>query len=129
MTFLSVQFNSNLFKQVVFFKILCIFREGGRVGERGGVKHQCMVASSTPCTATQACALTGSQTMDALVCRPTLNPLNYASQGYINNFNKINHSQFHCFDKLSFGFHVPLSFLLLCLFYFYNFIVGIFRFC
>ena len=31
--------------------------------------------------ATQACALTGNQTGDPLVRRPTLNPLNYTSQG------------------------------------------------
>ena len=31
--------------------------------------------------ATQACALTGNQTSDPLVCRPTLNPPSYISQG------------------------------------------------
>ena len=30
--------------------------------------------------ATQACALTGNQTCDSLVCRPVLNPLSYTSQ-------------------------------------------------
>ena len=30
---------------------------------------------------TQACALTGNQTGDPLVCRPVLNPLNHTSQG------------------------------------------------
>ena len=29
----------------------------------------------------QACALTGNRTSDPLVCRPTLNPLSYTSQG------------------------------------------------
>ena len=33
------------------------------------------------CTTTQACALTGNQTSDPLVCRPALNPLSYTSQG------------------------------------------------
>ena len=32
---------------------------------------------------TQACALTGNQTCDPLVCRPALNPLSSGSQGYI----------------------------------------------
>ena len=31
--------------------------------------------------ATQACALTGNQTSDSLVCRPALSPLNHISQG------------------------------------------------
>ena len=30
--------------------------------------------------ATQACALTGNQTGDPLLCRPVLSPLSYASQ-------------------------------------------------
>ena len=30
---------------------------------------------------TQACALTGNQTSDPLVCRPALNPLSHTSQG------------------------------------------------
>ena len=30
---------------------------------------------------TQACALTGNQTSDPLVCRPALNPLSFTSQG------------------------------------------------
>ena len=32
--------------------------------------------------ATQACALTGIRTSDALVCRPALNPLSHTSQGW-----------------------------------------------
>ena len=32
---------------------------------------------------TQACALTGNQTGDLLVCRPALNPLSHTSQGDI----------------------------------------------
>ena len=55
--------------------------------EREGEKHQCVVASHTPPTgdltcATQACALTGSQTDHSLVLRPALNPLSQTSQGY-----------------------------------------------
>ena len=35
---------------------------------------------------TQACALTGNQTGDPLVRRPTLNPLSYSSQGLLEDF-------------------------------------------
>ena len=31
----------------------------------------------------QACALTGNQTCDLLVCRPALNPLSHTSQGTV----------------------------------------------
>ena len=34
----------------IFFKILFIFRERGREGERKGEKHQCVVASCAPLT-------------------------------------------------------------------------------
>ena len=34
----------------IFFKILFIFRERGRAGEREGEKHQCVVASHMPPT-------------------------------------------------------------------------------
>ena len=33
--------------------------------------------------ANQACALTGNQTIDPLLCRPTLSPLSDTSQGYL----------------------------------------------
>ena len=36
--------------------------------------------------ATQACALTGNQTGDPLVCKPVLNPLSHTTQG--KNFNQ-----------------------------------------
>ena len=68
-----------------FLKILFIFRERGREGEREGKKHQCMVASHTPhlwtWPTTQACALTGNWTINPLVQRPALSPLSYTSQG------------------------------------------------
>ena len=38
---------------------------------------------------TQACALTGNQTSNPLVCRPVLNPLNHTSQGSINIFDQV----------------------------------------
>ena len=68
-----------------FKKILFIFRERGREGEREGEKHQCVVASCTPPNQgpgprTQACALTGNQTNNLSVCRLVLNPLSHNSQ-------------------------------------------------
>ena len=75
-------------ERLFFFKkifYLFIFRERRREGEREGEKHQCVVALACPSLgiwpATQACALTGYQTGDPLVCRPVLNPLSYTSQG------------------------------------------------
>ena len=57
---------------------LFTFRERGREGE----KHQYVVASYSPYwPSTQACALTGNQTSNPLVCRPALNPLSHTSQG------------------------------------------------
>ena len=37
-------------------------------------------------SATQACALTGNLTINTLVCRPALNPLNHTSQGKTKDF-------------------------------------------
>ena len=39
--------------------------------------------------ATQACALTGNQTDDLLVCSLVLNPLNHTSQGYVSTFKNL----------------------------------------
>ena len=69
-----------------FFKFyLFIFREWEREGEKGREKYQCVVASHAPATGdlptTQACALTGNQTSNPLVHRPTLNTLSHTSQG------------------------------------------------
>ena len=53
--------------------------------EREGEKHQCVAASRAPDVGTQpetqACAPTGNQTGDPLVCRLALNPLSHASPG------------------------------------------------
>ena len=77
---------------VCFFKVLFIFREREREGEREGMKHQCVVASCTPLRgtwpATQACALIRNRTSDPLVCKPLLNPLSYTSQGKLLVFLK-----------------------------------------
>ena len=68
-----------------FLKILFIFRERRREGDR-----ETNISVWLPLThpqmgtwpATQACALTGNQTGNPLVCRPVLNPLSYTSQGF-----------------------------------------------
>ena len=67
-------------------KILFIFRQRLREGEREGEKHQCMVACHAPPTGgiwptTHACALTRNWTSDPVVRRPALNPLSHTSQG------------------------------------------------
>ena len=72
---------------VSFIKGFCIFifRERVREGAREEEKHQCVVASCMSPTrdpaTTQACALTGNQSSDPLVCRPVLSPLSHTSQG------------------------------------------------
>ena len=76
----------NIFYLNFFLKILFVyFRQSGREGEREGERHQCVVASHAPSTgdlaATQACALTGNQTGEPLVCRLVLSPLSHTSQG------------------------------------------------
>ena len=38
-------------------------------------------------SATQACALTGNQTRDPLICRPALNPLSHTNQGGSYHFH------------------------------------------
>ena len=75
---------SKLFTLSFFFpKILFIFRERGREGEREGEKHWCVRETSISCLshaqprtwpATQVCALTGNQTSDLLVWGTMLNP-------------------------------------------------------
>ena len=65
---------------------LFIFRHTGREGEREGEKHQCVVASHTPPTATQSCPLAGNRTRSLLVYRQVLNPQSHTSQGYFLYF-------------------------------------------
>ena len=70
-------------------KILFIFGERGRKGERERKKHQCVRETSVSCfshgpnwgpgPATKACALTRNQTGDLLVWM-TLNPLSQTSE-------------------------------------------------
>ena len=66
-------------------------RERGREGEGEGDNHQCERETLISCLlhmpqpgtkpTTQACALTGNQTSDLLVCGMMTNQLSYTSQG------------------------------------------------
>ena len=73
-----------------FLRFHLFFREKGREGEREGKKHL-LFASRMPqlgtWPATQACAVTGNQTGNLLVCRLMLNPLSHTSQGRMLAFN------------------------------------------
>ena len=75
-------------KYFIFFKklfYLFIFRQRGRVGEKGREKHQCVIASHVP--------RTGDLALNPGMCpdwesnwrpfdlQPSLNPLSYTSQG------------------------------------------------
>ena len=64
---------------------LFLERKGGR--KRGRETSVCGCLLHTPPLGTwpaaQACALTGNQTSDPLLCRPALNPLSHTSQGSI----------------------------------------------
>ena len=75
---------SFLLKEKRFY--LFIFREKGMEGEREGninvwlpLEHPLLRTWPT----TQACALTGNQTGDPLVCGLSISPLNHTSQGFI----------------------------------------------
>ena len=78
---------SDFFHKLFFKDILLISREMGRVGEREGKKHQCVVASCVPPTGDLAHnpgkSLTRNRTGDPLAHRPVLNPLSHTSQGKI----------------------------------------------
>ena len=70
----------------MFFKDLFIYLERGKGREKERERNinmwlplSCLLLGTWP--ATQACALTGNQTGDPLVCRPALNPLSQTSQG------------------------------------------------
>ena len=70
---------------IFFLKMLFIYFQRGGEGRRkkerniNGLPLACPLLETWP--ATQACALTGNQTGDPLVCRPTLNPRSHTSQG------------------------------------------------
>ena len=70
----------------ISLKILFIFRERGREGEREGEKHQCVAASHAPPAGDLAlnpgCAPSGNWTGDPLLHSPVvLSPPSHASQG------------------------------------------------
>ena len=72
-----------------FLNYLFIFRERGRKKEREkNINVWLPLAHPQVGTwpATQACALTGNRTGNALVHRPALNPLSYTSQGLVAPF-------------------------------------------
>ena len=64
-----------------FLKILFIFRERGREGERNINVWLPLTCPMGTWSATQASTLTGNQTGDPLVRSPELNPLSLTSQG------------------------------------------------
>ena len=74
----------------LFLKILCIYLERGREGERDGQKHQCVVAS--PVYPTGHLARNPGMCPDwewnrhPFGSQPTLNPLSYTSQGVSLHF-------------------------------------------
>ena len=72
-------------KRFLFLKILFIFRERGREGEREGEKHQCVVASCMPPIGDLACdpgmCPDWELNRDPLVHRLALNPPSHTSQG------------------------------------------------
>ena len=74
-------------KMVFFLKdfIYFIFTQRGREGERGGEKHQCVVASPMPPTGNLACnpglCPDWESNQQPFGSQPTLNTLNYTSQG------------------------------------------------
>ena len=95
---MSLDNDLNLTRKFLLFKkhfkikniYIYLFLERGEGKEKEGEKHQCVVASHTSCTGdlahTQACALTGNQTGNCLVCRPAFNPLSHTSQHKILAF-------------------------------------------
>ena len=82
---IKILINTIFYLFVHFKDFIYLFLERGRVGEREGEKHQCVVASHVPptrdLTRNQACVLTGNQTSNPLIHRPALNPLSHTSQG------------------------------------------------
>ena len=80
-----------MFDATIFFKDFIYFQREGSEGEREGEKHRCERETLLGCLsytpqpgiepATQACALTGNQAGDSLLCRTTPNPLSHTGQG------------------------------------------------
>ena len=102
--------------QVVFFlKILFIFREKGREGERERNINVWLPPPPLPLgtwPATQACALTGNWTSHPLVRRPALSPLSHTSQGTGCVFNPL----IICLNMQDFIYSI-ISFVYICFVY------------
>ena len=82
MYLLLCRYHTGFFKDFIY-----LFLEKGE-GKEKERESNINVAGCLSCApphgtwpATQACALTGNQTRNPLVCRPLLNQLSYASQG------------------------------------------------
>ena len=92
---------NNIIKYAFFYNLvlkdfiyLFIQRGQGRAKERERninvwLPLMCPLLGIWP--ATQACALTGNQTSDHLVCWLALNPLSHTSKGFVHNFLKQYH--------------------------------------
>ena len=84
-TVMASCFNVTTYLCALFFKILFLFRERGREGEREGEKHQCVVASCVPPSGDLAHTLGMYPDWDSNLqpfdLQPALNPLSNTSQG------------------------------------------------
>ena len=84
-----------------------IFLQRDRKGGRKRRKHPCVVASCKPQLgtqpATQACALTGNQTSNPLICRLVLNPLSHTNRVCFCNFYAYARSSCSCIKHLIFS--------------------------
>ena len=88
-TFFQVQKNSIACDWNYFFikDLMCLFLERGKGREKEKERNinvwlplERSLLGGLTRPATQACALTGNQTCNPLVCRPAFNPLSYTSQ-------------------------------------------------
>ena len=73
-----------LLKKYYFFKVLFIYFERGREGERETNINVWLPLARPELRTwpeTQVCALTGNRTNNTLICRLALTPLSHTSQG------------------------------------------------
>ena len=127
---------------LIFFKILFIFREGGREGEKKGEKHLCDRETSISCLlhapgpgtepVTQACALARYQTGDLLLCRSNIVTIFHLSHS--DSCIMISHCGFNLHSVMANDveqifislFSICLSSLVKCLFMtFAHFLMGL----
>ena len=89
----------------IFLKILFIFKEMGREGERGRETSMCGCLSHWgPGPKTQACSLSGNWIGDPFICRLALNPLSYTSQGPVFYSNSVIIKFLHLTTIMSFEY-------------------------